>query len=40
MVHRAILGSIERFTAILSEHLGGKWPFWLNPKQVLVVPIS
>jgi threonyl-tRNA synthetase len=32
IVHRAILGSVERFTAILIEHLGGKWPFWLSPR--------
>ncbi len=40
IVHRAILGSLERFTAILCEHLGGKWPFWLSPRQVIVCPIS
>ncbi|EER17786.1 conserved hypothetical protein [Perkinsus marinus ATCC 50983] len=40
MVHRAILGSIERCTAILTEHYGGKWPFWLSPRQVMVVPVS
>lgn len=40
IVHRAILGSIERFMAILIEHLGGKWPFWLSPRQIIVVPIS
>jgi len=39
-VHRAILGSVERFTAILIEHLGGKWPFWLSPRQIIVCPIS
>ncbi|OAA65003.1 threonine-tRNA ligase [Cordyceps fumosorosea ARSEF 2679] len=39
MVHRAILGSVERMFAILTEHFGGKWPFWLSPRQVLVVPI-
>ena len=38
MVHRAIFGSLERFTAILCEHFGGKWPFFLSPRQVLVVP--
>jgi len=32
MVHRAILGSVERFMAILIEHLGGKWPFFLSPR--------
>jgi threonyl-tRNA synthetase len=40
MVHRAILGSVERFTAILIEHLAGKWPFFLSPKQVIICPIS
>jgi threonyl-tRNA synthetase len=40
IVHRAILGSIERFTAILIEHLGGKWPFFLSPRQIIVLPIS
>lgn len=40
MVHRAILGSIERMLAILTEHTGGKWPMWLSPRQVMVVPVS
>jgi len=40
MIHRAILGSVERMFAILCEHTGGKWPFWLSPRQVKVVPIS
>jgi len=40
IVHRAVLGSVERFMAILIEHLGGKWPFWLSPRQVIVLPIS
>lgn len=39
MVHRAVLGSVERMFAILTEHFAGKWPFWLSPRQVLVVPI-
>jgi len=39
MIHRAIFGSIERFIAILTEHFAGKWPFWLSPRQVLVVPV-
>ena len=34
IVHRAVLGSVERMFAILTEHFAGKWPFWLNPKQV------
>ena len=40
MIHRAILGSVERMIAILTENYGGKWPFWLSPRQVVVVPIS
>lgn len=32
IIHRAILGSLERFIAILIEHLGGKWPFWVSPR--------
>jgi hypothetical protein len=34
MIHRAVLGSVERMTAILTENYGGKWPFWLSPRQV------
>ncbi|KAI5475030.1 threonyl-trna synthetase [Pseudohyphozyma bogoriensis] len=40
MIHRAILGSVERFVAILTEHFAGKWPFWLSPRQVLVIPVA
>jgi len=40
IVHRAILGSVERMFAILTEHFAGKWPLWLSPRQVMVVPIS
>jgi threonyl-tRNA synthetase len=40
MIHRAMAGSIERFVAILIEHFGGKWPFWLSPRQILVVPVG
>lgn len=40
MIHRAILGSVERMTAILTEHYKGKWPFWLSPRQILVVPVG
>jgi threonyl-tRNA synthetase len=40
IIHRAMLGSVERMTAILIEHYGGKWPFWLSPRQALVVPIK
>lgn len=39
MVHRAIIGSFERFMAILTEHFAGKWPFWLSPRQLLVIPV-
>lgn len=40
MIHRAILGSVERMMAILCEHFGGKWPLWLSPRQVVVVPVD
>eukprot|EP00201_Polytomella_parva_P004255 CAMPEP_0175087738 /NCGR_PEP_ID=MMETSP0052_2-20121109/29998_1 /TAXON_ID=51329 ORGANISM="Polytomella parva, Strain SAG 63-3" /NCGR_SAMPLE_ID=MMETSP0052_2 /ASSEMBLY_ACC=CAM_ASM_000194 /LENGTH=655 /DNA_ID=CAMNT_0016360119 /DNA_START=1538 /DNA_END=3505 /DNA_ORIENTATION=+ len=40
IVHRAVLGSVERMLAILTEHYAAKWPLWLNPRQVMIVPIS
>lgn len=40
IIHRAILGSVERQIAILTEHYAGKWPFWLSPRQVMVVPVG
>ncbi|KAG6601661.1 Threonine--tRNA ligase, mitochondrial 1, partial [Cucurbita argyrosperma subsp. sororia] len=40
MIHRAILGSVERMFAILLEHFKGKWPFWLSPRQAIVCPVS
>ncbi|ESQ32198.1 hypothetical protein EUTSA_v10003725mg [Eutrema salsugineum] len=40
MIHRAVLGSVERMFAILLEHYKGKWPFWLSPRQAIVCPIS
>ena len=40
LLHRAILGSLERFLGILIEHTGGDFPFWLAPEQVRVVPVS
>jgi threonyl-tRNA synthetase len=40
MVHRAMLGSVERMTAVLTEHFGGKWPFWLSPRQCIVIPVD
>jgi threonyl-tRNA synthetase len=39
MVHRAIYGSLERFTGVLIEHYGGRFPFWLAPTQVALIPI-
>jgi threonyl-tRNA synthetase len=36
IIHRAILGSVERMIAILIEHTAGKWPFWLSPRQVCI----
>ncbi|GLC30736.1 threonine--tRNA ligase [Clostridium omnivorum] len=40
VIHRAIFGSLERFIAILIEHFGGKFPTWIAPVQVNVLPIS
>ncbi|KAG2564357.1 hypothetical protein PVAP13_7NG131257 [Panicum virgatum] len=40
MIHRAILGSVERMFAILLEHYNGKWPLWLSPRQVIVCSVS
>jgi len=40
MIHRAPFGSMERFIAILLEHTGGKFPLWLTPEQVKILPIS
>jgi len=40
MVHRALLGSIERFFGVLIEHYGGAFPVWLAPIQVAIVPVS
>ncbi|MCX6149049.1 MAG: threonine--tRNA ligase [Ignavibacteriales bacterium] len=40
MVHRALLGSLERFMGVLIEHYGGAFPLWLAPVQVAVLPIS
>jgi threonyl-tRNA synthetase len=40
MLHRAILGSFERFIGILIEHYAGKFPVWLAPIQAIVLPIS
>jgi threonyl-tRNA synthetase (EC 6.1.1.3)/Ser-tRNA(Thr) hydrolase (EC 3.1.1.-) len=39
MIHRALLGSIERFMAVLIEHYAGDFPFWLAPVQIMVLPV-
>jgi len=39
MVHRAMLGSVERMFAVLCEHYAGKWPLWLSPRQVMLIPV-
>ena len=39
MVHRAMLGSVERMFAVLCEHYGGKWPLWLSPRQAMLIPV-
>lgn len=40
MIHRAVLGSLERFIGVLTEHTAGKWPLWLSPRQIAIVPVS
>ena len=40
MIHRAPFGSMERFVAVLIEHTAGKFPLWLTPEQVCIMPIS
>jgi threonyl-tRNA synthetase len=40
MIHRAILGSLERFIGIIIEHFAGAFPFWLAPLQAIVLPLS
>ncbi len=40
MIHRAVLGSAERFMALLIEHFNGKWPFWLNPRQIIILTVT
>ncbi len=39
MIHRAPFGSMERFVAVLIEHTAGNFPLWLNPEQVIILPI-
>jgi len=40
MIHRALLGSIERFIGVLLEHYGGALPFWLAPEQIWIIPVG
>jgi len=40
MIHRALLGSIERFVGVLIEHYGGAFPLWLAPEQIWIIPVS
>lgn len=40
LVHRAIFGSLERFLALLIEHNGGHWPFWLSPRQAIILTVN
>ena len=40
IIHRALLGSVERMMAIMTEHTAGRWPFWLSPRQVSVLPVA
>lgn len=40
LIHRAVLGSVERLMALLIEHYDGKYPFWLNPRQVVILTVN
>lgn len=40
IIHRAIFGSVERMIAILTESFAGKWPFWLSPRQAVLIPVG
>jgi threonyl-tRNA synthetase len=40
VIHRALLGSLERFVGVYLEHVGGAFPFWLAPEQAVVIPIG
>ncbi|MDR1318832.1 MAG: threonine--tRNA ligase [Treponema sp.] len=40
MIHRALLGSLERFFGVLIEHFGGAFPVWLAPEQIAVIPVA
>ena len=40
MIHRVVLGSIERFIGVITEHFAGAFPTWLAPEQVRVMPMT
>ncbi|XP_020860147.1 threonine--tRNA ligase, mitochondrial isoform X3 [Phascolarctos cinereus] len=40
LIHRAVLGSVERMLGVLAENCGGKWPLWLSPLQAVVIPVG
>lgn len=40
VIHRALLGSLERFIGVYLEHVGGAFPFWLSPEQAVIIPIK
>lgn len=40
LIHRAVLGSVERLMALLIEHYNGKYPFWLNPRQIVILTVN
>ena len=40
MIHRALLGSVERFFGVLVEHYAGSFPMWLAPVQIMIIPIA
>lgn len=40
MIHRAVMGSLERFLSVIIEHFGGKFPYWMAPEQVRILPIA
>jgi threonyl-tRNA synthetase len=40
VIHRALLGSLERFIGVYLEHIGGAFPFWLSPEQAIIIPVK
>ena len=40
VIHRALLGSLERFIGVYLEHVGGAFPFWLSPEQAVIIPVK